>query len=45
MSIHNGALLYNHSQPWITHVSIQGREDTTPYVHERFFCATPTMRH
>ena len=29
MSIHNGALLYNHSQPWITHVSIQGREETT----------------
>ena len=26
MSIHNGAHLYNHSQPWITHVSLQGHE-------------------
>ena len=30
MSIHNGALLYNHSQPWISHVSLQGHEADTP---------------
>ena len=30
MSIHNGALLYNHSQPWISHVSLQGHESDTP---------------
>lgn len=29
-SIHNGNLLYNHSQPWITHVSLQGHESDTP---------------
>ena len=29
MSIHNGELLYNHSRPWISHVSLQGLEDQT----------------
>ena len=28
-SIHNGNLLYNHSRPWITHVSLQGHLDDT----------------
>eukprot|EP00936_MAST-01D_sp_MAST-1D-sp1_P002949 g2949.t1 len=28
-SIHNGNLLYNHSRPWITHVSLQGHIDDT----------------
>eukprot|EP00040_Diaphanoeca_grandis_P028197 m.162246 g.162246 ORF g.162246 m.162246 type:complete len:571 (-) comp31269_c2_seq3:159-1871(-) len=32
MSIHNGQLLYNHSRPWITHVSLQGLEDQTPQI-------------
>ncbi|KAL1525746.1 hypothetical protein AB1Y20_020590 [Prymnesium parvum] len=36
MSIHNGALLYNHSQPWITHVSLQGREATTAELRAKF---------
>ena len=35
-SIHNGALLYNHSQPWISHVSVQGREDTTPDIRATY---------
>ena len=26
MSIHNGKLLYNHSQPWISHISLQGHD-------------------
>lgn len=36
MSIHNGALLYNHSQPWITHVSLQGHEGDTPDLREKY---------
>jgi len=34
--IHNGRFLYNHSQPWITHVSIQGLEDQTPELRTRY---------
>ena len=30
MSIHNGPLLYNHSMPYIAHVSLQGDEADTP---------------
>lgn len=36
MSIHNGNLLYNHSQPWITHVSLQGHEGDTPALRARY---------
>lgn len=36
MSIHNGALLYNHSQPWITHVSLQGHEGDTPDLRAQY---------
>ena len=36
MSIHNGNLLYNHSQPWISHVSLQGHEDDTPLLRQRY---------
>jgi len=36
MSIHNGALLYNHSQPWITHVSLQGHESDTPTIRAKY---------
>ena len=36
MSIHNGALLYNHSRPWISHVSLQGREDDTPDLRPKY---------
>lgn len=35
-SIHNGAHLYNHSRPWITHVSLQGHEDDTSSIRDRF---------
>jgi hypothetical protein len=31
-SIHNGPLLYNHSMPYITHVSLQGQEPNTPAI-------------
>jgi len=34
--IHNGKWLYNHSQPWITHVSVQGREDQTPELRTKY---------
>merc|ERR1719506_710631 len=34
--IHNGKYLYNHSQPWITHVSIQGLEDRTPALRTKY---------
>jgi hypothetical protein len=30
-SIHNGALLYNHNKPWVTHVSIQNGAATEDY--------------
>ncbi|WP_206107780.1 DUF5060 domain-containing protein [Paludisphaera rhizosphaerae] len=30
-SIHNGTLIYNHSQPWITHASIQNGSATKDY--------------
>jgi len=36
MSIHNGQYLYNHSQPWITHVSLQGNEDDTPALRDAY---------
>jgi hypothetical protein len=36
MSIHNGDLLYNHSQPWITHVSLQGHEDDTAALRAKY---------
>jgi len=36
MSIHNGQFLYNHSQPWITHVSLQGHEEDTPSLRAEF---------
>ena len=36
MSIHNGAFLYNHSQPWITHVSLQGHESDTPMLRAEY---------
>ena len=35
-SIHNGALVYNHSRPWISHVSIQGLEEQTPELRARY---------
>ena len=35
-SIHNGNLLYNHSRPWISHVSLQGMEDTTPAIRTKY---------
>ena len=35
-SIHNGNLLYNHSRPWITHVSLQGEESQTAQIRERY---------
>jgi hypothetical protein len=35
-SIHNGKLLYNHSRPWITHVSLQGNEDDTPALRSKY---------
>eukprot|EP00038_Savillea_parva_P011589 m.198618 g.198618 ORF g.198618 m.198618 type:complete len:957 (+) comp20488_c0_seq1:113-2983(+) len=35
-SIHNGNLLYNHSRPWITHVSLQGLEDQTPQIRQQY---------
>ena len=36
MSIHNGNVLYNHSQPWISHVSLQGHEDDTPALRLKY---------
>eukprot|EP01045_Picozoa_sp_COSAG04_P016856 COSAG04_NODE_1443_length_6735_cov_6.847348_4_plen_127_part_00 len=36
MSIHNGPLLYNHSMPYITHVSLQGHEDDTPALRSKY---------
>lgn len=39
--IHNGRYLYNHSQPWITHVSLQGRESETPQL--RAFYGKPVI--
>ena len=36
MSIHNGNLLYNHSRPWISHVSLQGLEQQTPDIRQRY---------
>ena len=36
MSIHNGQYLYNHSQPWITHVSLQGHEGDTPALRDEY---------
>eukprot|EP00041_Stephanoeca_diplocostata_P010686 m.170086 g.170086 ORF g.170086 m.170086 type:complete len:549 (-) comp18258_c0_seq1:254-1900(-) len=36
MSIHNGDVLYNHSQPWITHVSLQGHETDTPTLRPKY---------
>ncbi|MBN2514060.1 MAG: DUF5060 domain-containing protein [Sedimentisphaerales bacterium] len=30
-SIHNGSLLYNHTQPWVTHVSIQNGSAVTDF--------------
>jgi len=30
-SIHNGSLLYNHTQPWVTHVSIQNGSAVEDY--------------
>ena len=36
MSIHNGNLLYNHSRPWITHVSLQGLEDRTAEIRTKY---------
>ena len=36
MSIHNGNLLYNHSRPWISHVSLQGLEDRTADIRARY---------
>ena len=35
-SIHNGNLLYNHSRPWITHVSLQGLETNTPDLRKQY---------
>ena len=35
-SIHNGNLLYNHSRPWISHVSLQGLEDRTADLRRRY---------
>ena len=35
-SIHNGPLLYNHSRPWITHVSLQGHLIDTPRLRARY---------
>ena len=32
----NGNLLYNHSQPWISHVSLQGHEEDTPLLRQRY---------
>lgn len=40
-SIHNGNLLYNHSRPWISHVSLQGMEDTTPAIRQKY--GKPTL--
>ena len=36
MSIHNGNVLYNHSQPWISHVSLQGHEEDTPTLRLKY---------
>ena len=36
MSIHNGNLLYNHSRPWISHVSLQGHENDTAALRTRY---------
>lgn len=35
-SIHNGNLLYNHSRPWISHVSLQGLEDRTADIRSTY---------
>lgn len=35
-SIHNGGVLYDHGQQWITHVSLQGRESQTPDIRLKF---------
>jgi len=35
-SIHNGNLLYNHSQPWVSHVSLQGLEDRTTTIRSTY---------
>lgn len=35
-SIHNGNLLYNHSRPWITHVSLQGLEGKTAELRAKY---------
>lgn len=35
-SIHNGNWLYNHSRPWITHVSLQGHEEDTPQLRAKY---------
>ena len=34
-SIHNAKVLYNHSQPWVRHVSLQGLKELTPVLLER----------
>lgn len=35
-SIHNCQYLYNHSRPWITHVSLQGRMDQTTAIRAQY---------
>lgn len=35
-SIHNGNLLYNHSRPWISHVSLQGHEGDTAVLRAKY---------
>ena len=32
----NGQLIYNHSRPWISHVSLQGLEQQTPGLRSEF---------
>ena len=33
-SIHNGKVMYNHSRPWIDHVSLQGHQDHTMAIRD-----------
>jgi hypothetical protein len=35
-SIHNGFTLYDHSRPWVTHVSYQGGAENTNTLRERY---------
>ena len=35
-SVHNGMVLYDHSKPWVTHVSFQGASERTGELREKY---------